>query len=63
MARKRKSPVAPPEKHVPDQQYDIPGDAPWGGFINIRLDEEQRTEFYNWYVVLLMLVETLVLAS
>lgn len=48
MARKRKSPVAPPEKHVPDQQYDIPGDAPWGGFINIRLDDEQRTEFYNW---------------
>jgi hypothetical protein len=34
-------------EHNP-QPYVLPNDAPWGGFINMRLDEEQKAEFYEW---------------
>jgi len=48
MARTKKSPVVPPEKHTLEQQYNLPSEAPWGGFINIRLDDEQRADFFGW---------------
>lgn len=49
MARRtvKKSPNEPTQETV--QPYYLPSDAPWGGFINIRLDDDQRTEFYAWY--------------
>jgi len=28
--------------------YSLPGEAAWGGFINVRLDEEQKTSFLSW---------------
>lgn len=43
-----------PRKSVPpvpgsDQPYNLPNDAKWGGFINIRLDEEQKNSFLEWF--------------
>lgn len=48
MARKAKTtqpPVTPPERR---QQYWLDNEAPWGGFINIKIDDEQKAEFYGW---------------
>lgn len=30
------------------QRYFLPAEAAWGGFVNIRLDDEQKNEFYVW---------------
>lgn len=30
------------------QQYHLPNEAPWGGFINIKIDDEQKAEFFAW---------------
>lgn len=50
MARpKSKKPVSPPVEHNP-QPYHLPNNAPWGGFINMRLDEDQKAEFYEWLI-------------
>jgi len=47
----------PPRKKTSDpveeerksrQPYLLPNEAPWGGFINIRLDEEQTAQFFSW---------------
>lgn len=48
MPRKAKVSSVPPETKQPNQPYLIPGDAPWGGFINIKLDEEQQAAFWEW---------------
>lgn len=31
------------------QPYHLANDADWGGFINIRLDDEQAASFKSWY--------------
>lgn len=50
MPRKPKSPEVPQgEIQVPNKRrYICPPDALWGGFINIRLNDNQREAFYEW---------------
>lgn len=48
MPRKVKPPVLTSENLPSNQPYLLPSDAPWGGFINIRLSEEQHEEFFAW---------------
>lgn len=47
MPRKSSSRLPTPAAAAP-QPYFLPTEAPWGGFINIRLGEEQKAEFYLW---------------
>jgi len=44
---KRKPKAAAPPK-VQHGIYYCDNEAVWGGFINIRLDDEQKAEFYTW---------------
>lgn len=46
-ARKKQVPVAAPPDGV-RQPYFLESDAPWGGFINIRLSDQQKEEFHAW---------------
>lgn len=48
MPGKRK-PKSSPAPKVERGIYYLDGEAPWGGFINIRLDDEQKSEFLVWY--------------
>lgn len=48
MARKRKTPATPEPTPLREQQYYLPNEAKWGGFINIKLDDEQKADFYSW---------------
>lgn len=48
MSRKPKNTPAEPNPQAPKQQYAVPNDAEWGGFINIRLDEEQKELYFSW---------------
>ena len=48
MARRKSSPKVVLPSTTERQPYYLPNDAPWGGFINIRLDEEQKGEFFEW---------------
>ncbi len=48
MARKSKSSPQNKSTNENKQQYHLDSDAPWGGFINMRLDDDQRAEFYSW---------------
>lgn len=48
MARKSKSPPKQDPTNAERQQYHLENDAPWGGFINIRLDDEQKADFFGW---------------
>lgn len=52
MPRKRKqsTPVTPPKKEIVQGRYWTNPEAVWGGFINIRLEDEQRELFEAWYV-------------
>lgn len=45
--RKRSRPIKTDDPD-PRQPYLIPNDSPWGGFINIRLDDDQKEAFYAW---------------
>lgn len=47
MPPRKKSKPASPAYNPPDD-YRLDNDAPWGGFINIRLDDEQKTAFFIW---------------
>lgn len=49
MARKPKS-RSPQQDPPPVEQgkFWLPSDAEWGGFINIRLDDQQKDEFRTW---------------
>lgn len=49
MARKTSS--KPPSNSAGDnrQPLSVPDKAEWGGFINIRLSDDQREEFFAWY--------------
>jgi len=45
-----KSPRKPVVRTDPNanRPYYLPGDAPWGGFVDLRLDPAQRAEFLAW---------------
>lgn len=47
MARKRKS--APPADSSPVGRYHIENTADWGGFINIRVNDDMRSVFTSWW--------------
>lgn len=49
MARKSASQKASLENLQKKQPYHLENDAPWGGFLNIRLTDEQRDNFFVWY--------------
>lgn len=48
MPRKTKSSSVTEKPESVRQPYLLPNDSPWGGFINIRLDETQHEEFFAW---------------
>jgi hypothetical protein len=49
MPRKKSTPsVDTPEKVIEQGTYWLPNDARWGGFINIRLDDDQKEAFFAW---------------
>lgn len=49
MARKSKSPSSETPKKIEQGMYWLPNDAAWGGFINIKLDDEQKQTFFTWF--------------
>lgn len=49
MARKPRSTKSTNPPQLKRQQYYLPNDAPWGGFINIKVDDDQKAEFYSWF--------------
>lgn len=49
MPRSKKPASAPPKQEKPDDQpFWLASDAPWGGFINVKVDDEQKEEFHLW---------------
>lgn len=50
MPRKKQTSPAldTPEKNVQQGRFWLPNEARWGGFINIRLSDEQKEEFHGW---------------
>lgn len=50
MPRKAKTTTTttPTEKTVVQGTYWLTADAPWGGFINLRLTDEEKEQFVNW---------------
>jgi len=49
MARKHKAAVPAEETKSEHGIYWLPNEAAWGGFINVRLDEEQKQAFLTWF--------------
>lgn len=49
MSRKTKKTPLIEEKQIERGAYWLPNDAAWGGFINIRLDDEQKQTFFTWF--------------
>lgn len=51
MPRKSKSipDLDTPEKTVKQGIFWLPNDAPWGGFINVSLNEGDKAAFHLWY--------------
>lgn len=47
-AKKKITPSAVSTRPL-NQPYYLPSDAAWGGFINIRLDDNQKAEFLSWH--------------
>ena len=49
MPRTKKSVDAPKKADVnAGRKYYLPAEAKWGGFIDLRLDEQQKAEFLAW---------------
>jgi len=50
MARKTKgnSPQEPPAKEVTQGKFWLANDAPWGGFINVALNDGDKAAFHVW---------------
>lgn len=46
MARKKKS---TPQVQVEQGEFFCASDAAWGGFVNIRLSDDQKTKFKDWW--------------
>jgi hypothetical protein len=49
MARKKRNAVDEPKPEIQQGIYWTDNDAAWGGFINIRLDDEQKSSFHAWF--------------
>lgn len=49
MARKRQGVKADEKPKAEQGIYWLPNEATWGGFINVRLDDEQKSSFHAWY--------------
>lgn len=51
MPRKTKSSPSldTPEKNVAQGKFWLANDAPWGGFINVTINDNEKGEFYAWY--------------
>jgi hypothetical protein len=47
-SRSKPKPAAIPDELIL-QPYLLPNESPWGGFINIRLDDAQKDEFFAWH--------------
>lgn len=48
MPRKSKPSVPQEQPATERQPYLLDSEAPWGGFINIRLEDEQKAQFFAW---------------
>jgi len=48
VARKKAPPAPPPEPELDNLSYTTTDDAEWGGFINIRLSDEQKAAYHLW---------------
>jgi len=50
MPRKSKSTpnLDTPDKNVQQGKYWLPNDAPWGGFINVTINDDEKGEFHSW---------------
>jgi len=49
MPRKKKDPSGAKTESVVQGVFWLPNDAAWGGFINVRLDDEQKQTFIEWF--------------
>lgn len=49
MPRKTSSAASKKKNEVTQGVYWLPSDAAWGGFVNIRLDDQQKEEFADWF--------------
>lgn len=49
MPRRKSASLLALESSPDRQPYLLDNEAPWGGFINIRLEDEQKAEFFAWY--------------
>ena len=49
MARKKKETSNAQKPPIEQGIYHLDNEAAWGGFINIRLDEEQKSSFHAWF--------------
>ena len=49
MARKRKNKQPDEKPQIEQGEYWTPNDATWGGFINVKLDDEQKQDFLVWF--------------
>lgn len=49
MPRKKKEAASEAQDTAPKGRYWSPNDAVWGGFINLKLDDEQKQTFYAWF--------------
>ena len=48
MARKKSTNGSTPSQTVEQGAYWLPPDAKWGGFLNVKLDEAQKSAFYRF---------------
>lgn len=50
MPRKKFTPKQDtPKQEVEQGIFWLPSEAPWGGFVNVKLTDIQRKDFYAWY--------------
>ena len=49
MPRKSSKPTENVAKNEQRQPLGVPDKAEWGGFINIRLSDDQKEDFFKWY--------------
>jgi len=48
VARKKGSSVSPNKPDIPVGRYFLSEDAPWRGFLNLRLDDSHKQAFESW---------------
>lgn len=47
-AKKSSPSVDTPEKNISQGKFWLPNDAPWGGFINVNLNDGDKGGFHDW---------------